>query len=175
MPPPRPAVSTPDPPSHVAPARPTQKRSALGWLAIGAVGLVAILGIGLVGLGLLDELLTSTPLDPDDFVPTTAGKTPVATPYQASSEDVDGAKQALAAAAGALSSGNTETFQQQVSASLRRSGAVSPEKATALVQAFTGARMVRTEGPGVISWEMTLDGETVPFQTILEEGSWKIY
>ena len=174
-PPPQPEVSTPEPPSHAAPARPAPKRSALGWLAIGAVGLVAILGVGLVGLGLLDELLTSTPPDYDDPVPTTAAKTPVATPYQVSGADVDGAKQVLAAAAGALSNGDSETFLQHVSSSLPRSGAIAPEKATVLARAFTGARMVRAESPEVLSWEMTLDGETVPFQTIMEEGSWKIY
>ena len=174
-PPPRPEVSTSEPPSHVATTRSTPKRSVIGWLVIGAVGLVAILGVGLVSLGLIEELLTSTPPDDDDFVPTTPGKTPVATPYEASSEDIAGAKQVLAAAAGALSSGNTATFQEQVSASLRQSDAISPDKATALARAFTDARMVRAEGPGVISWEMTLDGETVPFQTIMEEGSWKIY
>jgi hypothetical protein len=174
-PPPRPAVSSPEPPSHVAPARPTPKRSAFGWLAIGAVGLVAILGVGLVGLGLLDELLTSTPPDNDDYVPTTAGKTPVATPYQVSGADVDGAKQVLATAAGALSSGDTATFLQHVSSSLPRSDDIPPEKATALARAFNGARMVRAESPEVLSWEMTLDGETVPFQMIMEEGSWKIY
>ncbi len=175
MPPPRPAVPSQEPRSHVVPSPPAQKRSAIGWLVIAAVGLVAILGVGLVGLGLLDEFLTSTPSGPDDYIPTTARTTPVATPYEASSEDVAGAKQVLTAAAGALSSGNTATFQQQVSSSLRQSGAVSPEQATALARAFTDARMIRADGPGVISWEMTLDGETVPFQTIMEEGSWKIY
>ena len=135
-PPPQPEVSTPEPPSHAAPARPAPKRSALGWLVIGAVGLVAILGVGLVGLGLLDELLTSTPPDYDDYVRTTAGKTPVATPYLASSDDVAGAKQVLATAAGALSNGDTETFLQHVSSSLSRSDAIPPEKATALAQAF---------------------------------------
>ena len=138
------------------------------------MGLVAIVGVGLVGLGLLDEFLTSTPPDPDDFVLTTAGKTPVATLFQVSTEDVDGAKQVLATAAGALSSGNNEMFQQQVSSSLRQSETVSPEKAAGLARAFADARMVRTDGPGVISWEMTLNGKTVPFQTIMEEGSWKI-
>ena len=174
-PPPRPEVSTPEPPSHVPAARPSPKRSVFGLLVIGAVGLVAILGVGLVGLALLDELLTSTPPEPDDYVRTTAATRPVATPYQVSGAEVDGAKQVLAGAAGALSSGDTATFLQHVSSSLPRSGTIPPEKATALAGAFKGARMVRAEGRGVISWEMTLDGETVPFQTIMEEGSWKIY
>ncbi len=173
-PPPQPAVSSPEPPSSVPSARPTPKRSAFGWLVIGAVGLVAVLGVGLVGVGLLDELLTSTPPDYDDYVRTTAAKTPVATPYQVSGADVDGAKQVLAAAAGALSNGDTETFLQHVSSSLPRSGAIALEKATVLAQAFNGARMVRAESPEVLSWEMTLDGETVPFQMIMQEGSWKI-
>src|SRR5690606_19431513 len=51
-PPPQPAVSSPEPPSSVPSARPTPKRSAFGWLVIGAVGLVAVLGVGLVGVGL---------------------------------------------------------------------------------------------------------------------------
>lgn len=174
-PPPRPVVSSPEPPSRVPAAGPSPKRSVFGWLVIAAVGLVAIVGIGLVGLVLLEEILTSTPPDDDDYMRTTAAKTPMVTPYQVSGADVDGAKQVLAAAAGALSSGDTATFLQHVSASLPRSDDIPPEKATALAGAFNGARMVRAEGPGIISWVMTLDGETVPFQTIMEGGSWKIY
>lgn len=173
-PPPRPEVSSPEPPSHVPAARPTPKRSVFGWLVIAAVGLVAIVGVGLVGLGLLDELLTSTPPEPDDYVRTTTAKTPVATPYQVSSADVDGAKQVLTAAASALSSGDAAAFQQHISPPLRRSDAIPAEKAAALARAFNGARLVRAESPEVLSWEMTLDGETVPFQTIMKEGSWKI-
>lgn len=155
-------------------AGPSPKRSVFGWLVIAAVGLVAIVGVGLVGLVLLEEILTSTPPDDDDYMRTTAAKTPMVTPYQVSGADVDGAKQVLAAAAGALSNGDTETFLQHVSSSLPRSGAIALEKATVLAQAFNGARMVRAESPEVLSWEMTLDGETVPFQMIMQEGSWKI-
>lgn len=167
-------VGSPDPHSHGTPARPNPGRSALGWLVIGAVGLVVIIGVGLLGPGLLDEIPTSTPTDPDDLVPTTAVKTLVATPFQASGADIDGAKQVLTAAASALSAGNTATFQQQVASSLRRSDEIRPEKAASLARALEGARMVRAESPSVLSWEMTLDGETVPFQTIMEEGAWKI-
>lgn len=99
-------------------------------------------------------------------------------PVRAKTTDfsISGAKQALTEAANALDAGDMSTFQLYVADSLRQEGPPPPQDVmTALAQAFRNARLVKVESREVLSWEMTLNGEQVPFQMILQRGEWRIY
>lgn len=83
-------------------------------------------------------------------------------------------KPAIIAAADAIATGNVSLFNDYLSKSTGGISSLPSEKAIEIADAFKNAKLISEDGVGMKTWELTFEGEQITFNTILEEGEWKL-